>query len=374
MTTLETFHNLVKSPHQFAKDWKITTGKKVVGYLCTNLPEELIYAAGLLPVRLLGSNEPEDLTKPYIFRAGFCSFARDCFAQALNGSYDYIDGVMFSVCCPHAKEVYNWLLKRMPVSFSYQLEVPMYLQNRHAKDFLISEITECRAALEKWTGRPITQANLDHAIEIYNTNRRWMKQVYDLMKSNVPLISEVEATEIALAGMMIDKETHNQMLERVLNELSGRPSQISNSPRILLLGSVNTDIELLRFIDSLGARVVKDDYCTGSRYYQTEVVPGPDRLAALADRLIEKPPCPLKDLPARRRVTHILKLAEDYRIDGVISTIQRLCDPHGLDYPAIESALSAKGLPMLKLEMDYSVPIGQFRTRIEAFLEMIQSS
>jgi benzoyl-CoA reductase subunit C len=120
--------------------------------------------------------------------------------------------------------------------------------------------------------------------------------------------------------------------------------------------------------------VVIDDYCTGSRYYQAEVIPEENRLRALASRIIEKPPCPLKDLPERRRPKHDLSLANEYRVQGAIYTIQRLCDSHGLDYPSIESPLKEKGIPMLKLELDYTVPKEQYRTRIEAFIEMLAIS
>jgi benzoyl-CoA reductase subunit C len=120
--------------------------------------------------------------------------------------------------------------------------------------------------------------------------------------------------------------------------------------------------------------VVIDDYCTGWRYYQTEVIPGGNRLEALANRIIERPACPMKDVPERRRPGHISKLMDDYHVQGVIYTLHRLCDVHGLDYPVIESLMNKKGIPMLKLELDYSFPVGQVRTRIEAFLEMIQTS
>jgi len=142
---------------------------------------------------------------------------------------------------------------------------------------------------------------------------------------------------------------------------------------LMILGSVNNNMDLIKFIDSLGGKVVIDDYCTGNRYYQNEVIPQENRLAALADRIIGKPPCPLKDMPVRRRPAHLTKLVDDYRVKGVIYTIQRLCDPHGHDYPVIESMLQEKGIPVLKLELDYNVPVGQFRTRIEAFLEMLEA-
>jgi benzoyl-CoA reductase subunit C len=372
LSILQNCHELVQSPHRYARDWKARTGGKVLGYLCSNLPEELLCAAGVLPVRLLGSNEVDDLTGNYIFQAGFCNFSRDCFAQALRGRYDYLDGVVIAQCCPHTREVFiNWQ-ELHPEKYFYQLESPMYLQNPHAQKYLESEIGDLKKSLEVWTGQAITFSALDKAISECNRNRSLMMQVFDFLKEDKPRISEAEAAEIALAGFLTDKVEHNRLLEGALAEISARPAGNLARPRLMLLGSVNTDIAMINFIDSLGGKVVIDDYCTGNRYYQQEVVPGENRIAALAARLIEKPPCPLKDIPERKRVTHILNLVDSFRVQGIIYTIQRQCDAHGLDYPALASALKQKGVPLLKLEMDSTLPVGQFRTRIEAFLEMIE--
>jgi benzoyl-CoA reductase subunit C len=374
MSVLDKFHDIVKSPHQFAQEWKKRTGGKVLGYLCTNLPEELMYAAGVLPIRLLGSNEPEDITKSYIFHGGFCSFCRDCFAQALQGRYDYVDGITYGLCCPHARHVFDSWETHMPISYSYQLSLPNYLLNPHANKFIVTEMEDFQRSLEAWTGKKISLKSIDHAIDLYNTNRRLMMSIYGLMKADNPPVTEAEVAEMALAGMLIDKETHNSLLKEALKEFPKRKSVSKTGPRLMLLGSVNNDLEFIKFIDSLGGQVVIDDYCTGSRYYQAEVIPEENRLRALASRIIAKPPCPLKDLPERRRPKHDLSLAKEYRVRGAIYTIQRLCDSHGLDYPSVESPLKENGIPMLKLELDYTVPKEQYRTRIEAFIEMLAMS
>jgi benzoyl-CoA reductase subunit C len=373
MDVFDTFHTIAANPHQPARDWKLKTGGKVIGFLCSNLPEELVYAAGVLPVRLLGANEPENITRPYIFQSGFCSFARDCFAQALKGKYEYVDGIVFSHCCPHAREVFLDWKRHVPVAYSYEIHAPMFQQSPHAKEYLIQELQEFRESLEKWTGKNISTEAIDEAVNIYNQNRRLMAEITATMKRLKPPLTEAEVAEIALSGMLMDKKEHNLLLEKTLKEIRKRSGVERHGPRLMLLGSVNNNVELIRFIDSLGGRVVIDDYCTGNRYYQTEVIPEENRLAAIAGRLISKPPCPLHDLPERRRITHYAKLIEDFLVQGAIYTMQRQCDAHGLDYPAVESFFKEKGIPMLKLELDYTVPVGQFRTRIEAFLEMLSA-
>lgn len=372
MTVLQKFHEIVQSPHAYARKWREETGRKVIGYVCTNVPEELPYAAGHLPVRLLGANEPENVTAPYIFPRGFCSFCRDCFAQVLLGKYDYVDGLMFGLCCSHARQIYQGWQKQYPDRFSHELYLPAYAHVRSAKEAVVSQLEEFKSSLEKWTGETIGDVKLDQAINTYNTNRRLMARIHDLMKTTEPPLNATEMAEIELAGFFIDKATHNTLLEAVLNELVERKIPAKIGPRLMLLGSVS-NLEAISLIESFGARVVTDDYCTGTRYYQTEVPSDGDRLSNLAAHMLEKPQCPLKDMPDRKRLAHLSKRIDDFKVKGVFYTIQRQCDSHGLDYPATESLLKEKNIPVMKLELDQSVPAGQLRTRIEAFLEMIGS-
>jgi benzoyl-CoA reductase subunit C len=50
---------------------------------------------------------------------------------------------------------------------------------------------------------------------------------------------------------------------------------------------------------------------------------------------------------------------------------QKFCDPHELDIPAIKKAFNENGIKTLFLEFDVTVPIGQFKIRVEAFLEIL---
>jgi benzoyl-CoA reductase subunit C len=120
--------------------------------------------------------------------------------------------------------------------------------------------------------------------------------------------------------------------------------------------------------------VVTDEHCTGTRYFWNKVVAdGHPPLQAIANRYCDRPPCPTKDWEIRRRVDHILELARRWDCRGAIVIQQKFCDPHELDTPAIKSALESAGLPVLFLEFDVTVPLGQFQIRVEAFLEMIEA-
>ncbi len=364
------FRDWYKNRHDYAKAWKERTGGKVMGYFCTYVPEEILYAADILPVRILGSHEPQDVTEPHIF-AMFCPFCRDCLAQGLKGRFDYLDGIMIAQSCLHIRQAYTSWDIHIPTDYSYYLPHPMHVQSPHAIPYLREELVQFKTSIEKWIGRTITDEDLRNGIELMNTNRRLMKQVYELRKSVNPPLTGLEAMYMVVSSQTTDKSDHSQTLETLLQEL---PSRNLGDPgeRVMILGSENDDTEFISMVENLGATFVIDDHCTGTRYFQEEVDPAGDPLTAIAERYVKRVPCPSKDWPERTRVDHIVRMAKDYDVQGAIIIQQKFCDPHELDIPIIKETLEKNGLSTLFLELDVTVPIGQFKTRVEAFLEIIR--
>jgi benzoyl-CoA reductase subunit C len=355
--------------HAYARAWKERTGGKVLGYFCTYVPEEILHAAGVLPVRILGSHEPQDVTEPHIFGM-FCPFCRDCLAQGLKGRYDYLDGIMIAQSCLHIRQAYSSWEKHRPREFSYYLCMPHHVQSPRALPFLTGELVQFKAAVEEWTGKTITDADLDKAIEVYNENRRLMHAIYELRKGEDPPLNGEEAMEMVIASQMTDKAEHNEELKKVLDGLPTRRNGRDTGVRLMIIGSEDDDTKFINMVESCGATFVVDEHCTGTRYFWNEVEPRENRLESIAARYIDRVPCPSKDWVERTRIRHILELAREWKVDGAIVMQQKFCDPHELDTPAIRKALEAQGIKTLFLEFDVTVPVGQFKVRVEAFLEM----
>jgi len=369
--TFATFRDWRLKRAQYAKDWKARTGGKIMGYFCTYAPEELIYAAGILPVRILGSHEVQDVTEPHIF-AMFCPFCRDCLAQGLKGRFDYLDGIMIAQSCLHIRQAFTSWQKHVPVDYSYYLPMPHHVQSRHATPFLAKEIALFRESLETWLGRKISDAAIEDAIEVYNRNRRLTHQFYALRKGENPPCTGEEAMEVILSSQMVDKREHSDALETLLGRLSERKVSRPTGTRLMILGSEDDDIEFIRMVESCNATFVTDDHCTGTRYFSNEVAPGGGGLLErIADRYVKRTPCPTKDWPVRSRAAHVVRLAKEYNVQGAILMQQKFCDPHEIDIPALKKTLEQAGVKTLFLEFDVTVPIGQFRIRVEAFLEMM---
>ncbi|MBI5360844.1 MAG: benzoyl-CoA reductase, bzd-type, subunit N [Planctomycetes bacterium] len=367
----EQMQNWYDKRHAYAKEWKKNhPGGKVLGCFCTYVPEELVYAAGVLPVRLLGSHEPQSVTEPHIFGM-YCPFCRDVLAQGLQKRYDYLDGITISQSCLHIRQAYTSWQMHVPTGFSYYLPMPNCVQSPHALSYLKGEFLAFKNALEKWTGNEITDEKLRQATELVNTNRRLMRQVYDLRKQDNPPMTGLEAMYMVVSSQMTDKNDHSKLLEKILKELPGRKMDRQTGARLMIIGSEDDDTAFIKMVESVGATLVVDDHCTGTRQFWNETELKGDVLTSIAKRYIDRPACPSKDWPERRRLPHILKLAKDFNAKGAIIIQQKFCDPHELDIPAIIKDLKKNGIPSLFLEFDVTVPIGPFRTRVEAFLEMI---
>lgn len=367
----EMFNEWIESRHEYARHWKKKNPEgRVIGYFCTYVPEEILYAANILPLRILGSHEPQNLTEPHIFGM-YCPFCRDCLAQGLAGKYDYLDGIMIAQSCLHIRQAYGSWAIHIPVDYQYYLPMPNNTQTPLAIKFLREEYIEFIKSLERWLRRDIRNEDLERGINIMNQNRRLLRNIYEARKEDPPLITGLEAMEIVVSGQIIDKREHSRILEEVIKGLPERKSDRNQGKRLMILGSENDDRIFVKMVESVGATIVIDDHCTGSRYFWKEVEPEGDLLNSIAKRYIERPACPSKDWPERRRLAHVLQLAKDWNVNGAIIIQQKFCDPHEMDIPAQKRYLNENGIPTLILELDVTVPVGQFRIRVEAFLEML---
>ncbi|MBN1578062.1 MAG: 2-hydroxyacyl-CoA dehydratase [Chitinispirillaceae bacterium] len=367
---IEMYKEWYDARHEYAKEWKKKTGGKVLGYFCTYVPEEILYAAGVLPVRILGSHETQNLTEPHIF-AMFCPFCRDCLAQGLEGRYSYLDGIMIAQSCLHVRQAYTSWDLHIPTEFSYYLPMPHHVQSPHATAFLRGEYELFIKKVERWTGRKITDKDLQRGIDIMNRSRNLMKAVYETRKKEDVPMTGLEAMQMVVSSQMTEKAEHARITEGVLNELEGRSRGKEKATRVMLLGSENDDVKFIEMVESLDAVIVHDDHCTGTRYFWDTVEANGDPLTSIAQRYIDRLPCPTKDWPERRRVERILQFVKEWNVAGAIIIQQKFCDPHEIDIPAIRTALEDAGVKVLFLEFDVTVPVGQFKIRVEAFLEML---
>ncbi len=204
-----TFQHWYENRHDYAREWKERTGRKIVGAFCTYVPEEIVYAGGMITVRVLGGHEPQDVTEPHIFGM-YCPFCRDCLAQGLKGRYDYFDGIVLAHSCLHFRQTYDSWRLHIGAGFDYYLPMPNQVQSPHARTYYRGELAKFKAFMEEQLGRELSDADLDRGIAVINENRRLLRQIYEYRKRPNPPVTGLESMYLAITAQFVDNSEHNQ--------------------------------------------------------------------------------------------------------------------------------------------------------------------
>ncbi len=349
-------------------------GKKVFGWLCTYVPEEIIHAAGILPVRITGYSQETELDDgtAYLY-INNCSFSRSCFQLGLRGEYGFLDGVVGGSTCDGARRLFDLWRSYIGTPFHHVLTVPRkYTAAAH--ELYYSQVTSFKEHLEQHLGLKIPDDALRHSIALYNESRSLLQRLYELRKRDNPPISGAETLEVLDTSFRMPRELFNRWLAELLDKLNASDRKLAGKARLMVSGSVMANPEFIRSIEELGGLVVADELCTSTRYWTDPVViqEGEPPLRAIARRYLGNFPC-ARMFPSEERFRRIIGLAKDYRVDGVISEIIRFCVPYAHDLPLLTERLKAEGIPTLALDVEYGTSgSGQIRTRVQAFLEMLE--
>ena len=378
MSVLEKIDGLYQNRGKRARKLR-ESGTKVIGYFCCFVPDEIITAMDMLPYRIQGSqNDPIDEADA-LLEPMACPFARSCFNLALKGEYDFLDGFVAPHSCDTIERMYHIWHQNKPSPFNHMINVP-HMLGPSSDAFYRKELEYFIKRLEDFSGRKMDPARLREAVSLYNRRRALLRELYDLRKDNPPRVSGTEITKTLVAGMGIPATEHIELVSALIQEVQNRPAPKPDGlPRIFIWGNEIDDIAFVRLVEECGAHVVMDDLCTGSRFFWEDVPATDDPLDALARRYIcthcprtLKPQAGNRQTDLENRFGYIRQFMADWKADGAIFYIVRYCDTCELEGPDLKEYLNGLKLPVLMIEDDYSTStMGQLRTRIQAFLEMI---
>ena len=367
---IKEFNRVLANRHQVAAEWKKKTGGKVIGVLCCSVPEEIIHAAGMLPVRIMGAEE-ENTEADLHFSTSVCPYCKSCFDQALKGKYDYLDGLVIPNVCNMIKAMYGFSKLLLKIPFVYFLEVPQRL-SENGVDFFAGELARFARALQVFGGKPISGQALTRSVSLYNENRTLLAKACEMRQKPVPLISGSEAQEMVLASMLMPKEEHNRLLAGLLDNIGNRGDAPQAGVRLFLSASILDNTSFLGQVEECGGMVVADDMPSGSRYFTGLVNERERPLHALADRYLNKVACPRKMLP-EERLAFVSAILNGADVKGALVYSMRACDPHLYEYPILRQYLGERNLPVLFFRGEGTeAERGQHKADIEAFIEVLR--
>jgi bzd-type benzoyl-CoA reductase N subunit len=373
MEAMKELYDVVNNQLAYARKLKETSGKKVVGYMCTYAPEELINAAGAHPLRLFGSNKKIFLADGHL-QSYCCSLVRGVLEDALGGDLNSLDGMIFPHTCDSVQRLSDIWRLNVRCGFHLDVVLPVKLDTESARVYMIDMLKRFRSDLEKELQIRITDEDIKKSITLYNAIRDGLSRVYEFKNKNPEAVSGRDIYTLVRAAMIMDRPSYLKILQNVIKELekSAGPPKKETGKRLVLSGGICSHPDIYSVIEEAGGVVVGDDLCTGSRYFAGPINTVGDPIVAIAQRYWQRVNCPAKHQTNNSRAENLLQIVKDSRARGVIFMLLKFCDPHAFDYPYLLAALDAAGISHLLLEVeDQPLAQGQLKTRLEAFLETL---
>jgi len=354
------------------EDWK-AVGRRVVGFVGLAVPEEIIHAARMLPFRVSADNDPVVLREAAACMPATTSpVARTTLQMALDGKYDFLDGVVVSVVDEGSCRLVDSWRSHAPRPYMDSLSLPQK-RTEEACALYLADLEDWRRRMSEMRGVYIVARDLKRAIVVYNRTRELMQQLYALRERERPPVTGAETLEIVKAATRMPRDLFNALLESLLAEIASTGREIRKSRRLMVVGSELQNSTWIGAAEDLDAVVVTDELCTGTRYCFGRVDATLPPMEALARYYLQaRAPRP-GAWSAGERFAHIFEMASRYKVDGVIARIQHDDAEYARDRMLLQKKMAARGIPMLELDVEYcDVRSAQLVARFEAFVGALQ--
>ena len=343
-----------------------------IGYACAYAPLVLIDAAGYTPYRILPLSECPDQAGQ-LLHDNLCPHVKRILDRAIGKDLPDLAGVVFINSCDAMRRVCDAWRHVRPDENIILLDLPA-VSGEVAVSFFTKELARLMEALSEWSGRTISNRDIEASIERYNNlSDIFAKLREQLRQGKLPGGSTAMQT-LYNAAMTAPFEKSQTRLQQALAEPVSKASESDGIP-VFLFGNVLADPEAFALFESCGARIIEDDLCTGSRLFTPlEINGNKDLLPQISRSLLTRPPCARTFDPAQplKMAADILTHARASGAKGVIGQTIKFCDPYLDRLPMVRETLRQAGIPLLLLEGECNLrSIEQQRTRIEAFVEML---
>ena len=346
-------------------------GKKIIGVMSSYVPEEAITAAGMLPWRITGTGK-ENISRARVYRAeSNCAYCTHVLESILSGELDFLDGIVVTDIDQDLLRFWDVLVYLKAKPYLYAVHVP-FADSDINVGFLRDEIRRFISSLENFGGMKIDDSKLSASISTYNTMRNQLWQMYELRKKEVPPLSGAEVLGITLAAQIMPKEQFNQDLKILLPYLKERKTSLKYfHPRLLITSEMLDNPAYLNVVEE-NCLIAMDDMDTGSRYFFQEVDTSlNDPAQALAIRYLRRHGAP-SIATWDRQIEQLIKWVKEFNIDGVLGLPLTWCYNQSFRMPFLQKKFDEAKIPYISFDREYYLAnVGQLRTRIGAFLELV---
>lgn len=365
------FKAIADNPRKAMDDYKKETGKGAVGIMPVYCPEEIVHAAGYLPIGMWGAQKKQ-ISKARTYLPPFaCSIMQSVMELQLEGVYDDLEAVIFSVPCDTLKCMSQKWNRPVPaIVFTHP-------QNRKiAKDaanvFAREEFNIVKEKLEDILDIHISNKAIKNSIAVYNENRAACREFSDVAAEYAAVVTPSDRHAVIKARWFMEKSRHTALVKELIAALKAEPAPEFKGKKIIVTGIQVEPYDVLDIFQENGFAIVADDLAQETRNFRQDVPDDDDALMALARAWNEFDGCSLATDANKPKGQMIIDAVKKYGADAVVVCMMKFCDPEEFDYPILLQEFEAAGVKNLYIEVDQeSTAFEQVKTRIQTFAEIL---
>lgn len=348
-----------------ARAWKLAQpGRKVVGYMPIYVPRELIHAADMLPLGVVGGGDQlEVIHGDAYYQSYICRIPRSTIELGVSGRLDFVDGMLFPSICDVIRNLSGMWKLMFPKVYSRYFDVPQNYRDDIGGNFYVNELSELRHDLGELRGKPITDEELSASIALYNENRKLIRELYAL-RAEQPW--QAPATEVYLmvrAGLLLPVEEHSALLRDYLAAARADERPMRDNCRVVLTGMFceQPPLNLIKSLELSGCYVVDDDLLLVTRWLTGEVDTAGDPLRNLASAFLHhsESTAAKYEPNQKEKGQHLVRAVKRTAAEGVIFAAPSFCDPALLERPMLQHVLKEAGIPYIAFK--YAENSGQMQ-------------
>lgn len=348
------------------------SGRKAVGCFPVYTPDELVDAAGFLPVGMWGGGGETSLVGQYL-QPFCCSVMKANMSQAMNGTYDMLSAVLIPTFCDTLKCVCeNWkaAIPHIPV---FPMVYPQNTGSTASAEYLENELIRVRKKLELLAGRAINEQKLAESWNRFEACRAKMREFTALAASHPDVIGIGVRHKILKAYYFMDKTEYSETLAAVNEKLRQRKMPPAGDLiRVVATGLMLEPDAVISALEKNGICIAADDLSQESRSFR---IPGTGEgtiLQRMAGRFLAQRGDPFLCEQQKSRGRRLAELVRQTQADGVLIAMMKFCEPEEFDFPVYKKELEREGIPYLYIELEQSVSSAKsIETRIEGFVEVL---
>lgn len=333
------------------KRWKAAApGRKAIGYMPVYVPRELIHAAGMLAVGILGGGDQlEVIQGDAYYQSYICRIPRSTIELGLTGRLDCLDGMLFPSICDVIRNLSGMWQLLFKDKYVRYLDVPQNYEDSIGGRFYVQEMEVLRQDLGKLRGRPITDAELNASIRVYNDNRAAVRELYAYRAEKPWQAPTAEVYLVLRAGMVLPPEEHTQLVRDYIAAADALPRPKRDNARVVVTGSFceQPPLALIKSIEMAGCYVVDDDFMLITRWLLDDVAADGKPLEELSKAFLHRSASTAAKYEVTReeKGVFLLKQVQTRGAEGVIFAAPSFCDPALLERPMLQDVLSQHKVP-----------------------------